>query len=239
VEGDPVNFVDPSGMDSILVISDELFFDGQMACTFFSDPEGVVDVTCRLAPLVFERRKDWQALRDPHPPKPNRWCDEDNPINKKVIDFIRSNGAVAEKLSEETGLGAEFILTWAAYESAYGTGKAATQNNNFFGLTAPGGGTGGWTGAVLCGSGALGGFACFPVETGTGNNLLASGQGALTAQGGRYLTPALGAQNAGGSFADIANAIADAGFNTEPEVDYGQKVTDTHTAILRRKDCVD
>src|SRR5438552_1141544 len=58
---------------------------------------------------------------------------------------------------------------------------------------------------------------------------------ALGAQRGAVvLNAALSAQNAGGSIADIANAIAKAGFNSEP-INYGASVRNAANAIERRK----
>jgi len=57
-------------------------------------------------------------------------------------------------------------------------------------------------------------------------------------QNRRYLDPALAAQASGGNIADIANAIAGAGFNSEYSTGvYGNNVNEAAKAIARRKDC--
>ncbi len=172
-------------------------------------------------------------------------CDRSNPVNARVLDFMNRNRAAAESVAEAAGLSADFILAWAAFESAYGTGSAAKlDNNNFFGLTAPNqNGTGGWVGAVVCSekTGAtFSGFACFPTDEVNdmygGNNLYYSGIAALFSQNSRYLNAALAAQKSGGDFTAIANAIAKAGFNSEP-INYGASVNSSALAIKRRQDC--
>ena len=172
-------------------------------------------------------------------------CDRSNPVNAKVLDFIDRNKAPAESVAASVGLSADFILAWAAFESAYGTGSSARlDNNNFFGLTTPSsGGTGGWVGAVPCSSKTgltFDGFACFPTDEVNdlygGNNLYYSALAALTSQSNRYLNAALAPQNTGGDISAIANAIAKVGFNSEP-IDYGVKVKEAASAIARRAHC--
>jgi hypothetical protein len=170
----------------------------------------------------------------------HRNCDRDDPTNDKILSFLEKNRDAAATVAGETGLPENFILAWAAFESDWGTGSIAVRNNNFLGLTAPSGGTGGWPGAVACAPDALGGFACFPVQG--GNNLLASAQAKLTAQNGRYLAPAIKAQDADpGNVRATAQAIADAGFNSEDfgDLGYGGKISSVHHSLLLRLPCLD
>ena len=156
-------------------------------------------------------------------------CDATHPTNAKVINFIQQNTAGAQAVAGASGLSSSFILAWAGYESGYGTSNAATINNNFFGLKVPGA----WGGAVNCPGGASPGFACFQ-NTG----LVASGQAALFSYNSQYLQAALDAQGAGGSIADIANAIAAAGFNSEYATGvYGNNVAAAAAAIALRQNC--
>ncbi len=163
-------------------------------------------------------------------------CDMKNDGNARVITFLRANRDAAADLSKETGLDANFILAWAGHESGWGAGSAARKNNNFFGLT-----TDDWPGAIACPANAFAGFACFPVPE-DGRSLLASGQSALSSADKRYLTPALAAQSKGGTAADIARAIANAGFNSEfgdDGVTYGNRIGDTFKSVTRRLKCLD
>ena len=167
--------------------------------------------------------------------KPSKNCDLNDPTNAKVINYIRTNAGAASQIASLTGLNADFILAWGALESGYGTGSAATKNNNFFGLTAPSkSSTGGWAGAVPCNtlSGTFAGFACFAGDS----TLLLSGTAALSSQSGRYLVPALAAQASGEGLAGIGSAIAAAGFNSE-RINYGERVAGAAAQIAKRVDC--
>jgi hypothetical protein len=67
------------------------------------------------------------------------------------------------------------------------------------------------------------------------HSLYGSGRAALSQ---RYLQPALEAVRSGGGVPEIANAIADAGFNSEYDSGiYGRRVWGATSAILRRQDC--
>jgi len=238
-QNDPVNFRDPRGLFREDVDYEEAddydsFFD-------FWDIPGDDDPGERTERGMGDR----PAQEDGGSPALRPECDRRNPLNAKVLAFVERNREAARSLERSFGLRADFILAWAAFESGYGTGAAARlDNNNFFGLTAPSANsTGGWAGAIPCSTktgATFPGFACFPTDEMNdmygGNNLYYSGFAALESQGNRYLRPALAAQNQGGSLADVANAIALAGFNTEP-VDYGGRVAGAAEAIARRKGC--
>jgi hypothetical protein len=178
------------------------------------------------------------------PPQPCA-CDANDSTTIKVLTFVALNQEDAELVAAETGLNAAFILAWAAWESNYGIGAepypVPILNNNFFGLkTSPNAPTSGWFGAVDCSSfsnPAAPSFACFPTGI-FGNTLYVSALGALMAQNSKYLNAALTSQYDGGSIADIANAIATAGFNSMPGApNYGEDVAAAANAIARRIDC--
>jgi carbohydrate-binding DOMON domain-containing protein len=165
---------------------------------------------------------------DDYPVTPDPKCDQNNPVNARVINFINNEAPDAAKAAAATGLSSDFILAWAGYESYYGSTRAATVNNTFYGLT-----NGNWTGAVACPPGRSPVYVCF-----ADSGLFDSAVSALTSFGNKYLKAALAAQSAGDDIAAIAQAIADAGFNSEydPGV-YGSKVNDAAQAIGSRKDC--
>jgi hypothetical protein len=78
-----------------------------------------------------------------------------------------------------------------------------------------------WAGSDPYRNCAVAGFDFFTSQP---SGLAASASSALPSFAGEYLSPALAAQTAGGSTAAIAQAVADAGFNSEyaPEV-YGAR----------------
>jgi RHS repeat-associated protein len=237
VQGDPVNYLDPDG----LVIQPATYDFIKCAFRPLSAFEDYDFFLQRCAPysldlLLSQTKLHYQQQgrdgggRD----RPARECDTSNPTNARVINFIRANQAAAETLARETGLGADFLLAWADYESGWGLGSAAAQNNNYFGLTTPR-----WPGATQCSDGSFAGFACFAVPEGQNRSLLASGRAALSSANGRYLNPALEAQRRGGSVADIGNAIANAGFNSEyAQGVYGDNIQGTHDSVQRRIHCL-
>jgi hypothetical protein len=115
------------------------------------------------------------------------------------------------------------------------------KDNNWFNLTAPkADSTGGWLEAVACASPEWGlpyweRMACFQA-VGVRQAFFLSGRAAMLSQNGRYLALALEVLQAGGSYAEAAQAIAAAGF--EPRrTDYGQHFQGTWEAMRRRLDC--
>ncbi len=232
VEGDPVNLHDPGGLVA-LKPSPSPTTQPNPSNPFPGAGPDVGDKDKAVPDTPSDEGSTWDPVGvSGKPPE----CDMKNDGNARVINFLRANRDAAATLFQETGLDANFILAWAGQESGWSTGSAATKNNNFFGLT-----TNDWPGSAACPAGSFAGFACFPVPEG-GRSLLASGQSALSSAGGRYLTPALAAQRSGGSVADIARAIANAGFNTEVDdqgVTYGNRISDTFNSIARRLKCPD
>lgn len=170
-------------------------------------------------------------------------CDVTVPENALVINFINTFSEVAASLSAITGLPADFILGWSAAEVGWNftNSRAATENNNWFNLTAPdAASTGGWEGAVACASPEWGldywsGMACF-IAVGVREAFFLSGRAAMLSQNGRYLAAALGVLQAGGNYAEAAQAIAAAGFDPG-RTDYGRHFQGTWEAIRRRLDC--
>ena len=152
-------------------------------------------------------------------------------VTSKTGSFVANNFSAAEELSDESGLPADFLLAWSAWETGWGVGSAAVHDGNFFGLTTtgvgkpdPGTGTGGWIGATACSAmnpSWFHGFACF--DNGMSNNLYNSGYAALFSQNSRYGSAALKALQSGGSYADALEAIALAGFNIE-DPNYGYTI---------------
>jgi RHS repeat-associated protein len=167
---------------------------------------------------------------------PRDFCDHRDATNAKVLDFIADNQAAANSVSAATGLGADVILAWGAYESGYGKSDVATENNSFYGLKpALGKQQVHWAGSDPYRTCSIQGYDCF---TSQAEDLAASAVSALTSFGGKYLTAALAAQSAGKSVADIVQAAADAGFNSEyGPGGYGSRVNDAFQSIQLRKDC--
>jgi RHS repeat-associated protein len=232
VGGDPVNFYDPPGLFMAVPQPNghSLSHGIPNAGGFPLGGGGAPEIEVRETE---EASGGGTFLEPPIPPE----CDETDPVNARVLGFIRRNQDSASTLAQETGLSAGFILAWAAMESGWGFGGAATRNNNFFGLT-----TNNWPNAIGCPEGAFAGFACFAVPEGGGATLLPSGRSALSSANQRYLRPALEAQAAGGGPAAIAAAIANAGFNSEHDdhgVTYGNSVQGTFNSIQRRRHCLD
>jgi RHS repeat-associated protein len=249
VQGDPANFLDPIGTNRADpdAWQGPSYYWGYGFYSYWGE-EGYVNV---YAPYLYFMspgggggggggdNSTSRSGTDPH-------CDRNDPTNAKVLDHIWANQAAASELSSETGLSVDFILAWGALESGYGTGSAARLNNNFFGLTAPAKNrTGGWTGAIPCSSlstPTFSGFACFPTDLSdddfstSNNNLYLSGVAALFSQNRKYLDAALAAQAAGGDLAAIGNAVASAGFNSEP-INYGASVKGVANAIALRINC--
>lgn len=73
-------------------------------------------------------------------PKPSKTGD-------KRTDYVIKYNGIAEKVGKVFGINPIVILAQAAIESGWGTSALATQNNNFFGVTAYGAKNKYWTGA--------------------------------------------------------------------------------------------
>ncbi len=234
VIGDPVNYIDPRGTNYAFtepVVGQPSGF-GQSWLTvggYTTIPEygTYIDLTY-VSSWSPGGGGGGGAAANPRPE-----CDMRDETNVKVISFLRVHQTEAQELEKSTGLNADFILAFAAYESGYGRSRKATVNNNFFGLTGSNPEKNGWVGAIECAGKASPGFACFDPPS-----LLESGNAAFFSQNQRYLRPALAAQEAGADVAGIANAIANAGFNSEYASGiYGNNVKGAADAIARRKDC--
>lgn len=64
----------------------------------------------------------------------------------KRVDYVLNYYGIAEKVGKAFGINPIVILAQAAIESGWGTSALATQNNNFFGVTAYGAKNKYWTG---------------------------------------------------------------------------------------------
>ena len=245
-QGDPVNYVDPRGTNRLMC--DEYTdygcagspgFDpsaGYFVNWYWGEgggwlPSGVVYFRSPGGP------GDPIGAGGGADPDPGRdFCDPNDPTNARIFSFIADNQAAADSVSKATGLSSDLILAWAGMESTYGTSSAATQDNNFFGLIpALGKNEVHWAGSDQYADCKVRPYDCFASQP---QGLGASATSALTSFGGKYLTAALGAQNSGGLISTIAQAIANAGFNSEygPGV-YGGKVQQSADSIKLRKDC--
>jgi len=234
VLGDPVNHSDRHGLEQDCVEDDDCC-DPDYGCE--CDPcdpscgagDAVRDPTRGLLPHANDSCGGGGGSPPPKKPKKKKnLCDPNDPTNAKVLSFISANSAAASAVSAASGLSAAFVLAWGGMESLYGTTGAATVNNNFYGLT-----NGQWAGIVSCPSNASSTYVCF-----SDPGLLDSAESALTSFGDKYLKAGLAAQANGGTIADIAQAMANAGFNSEygPGV-YGSKVNDAAQAIAARENC--
>lgn len=246
--GDPVNRYDPRGLQDCIPQpgTDYCFSGGNTPPDPTPGPPGLggvgggaggggPDLPSLEAPPDFQWPGSPQEVATPwyqlHP------CDTGDLTNARIIGFMKSEQADANAVAASTGLSADFILAWAASESGWGVASpAATQNNNFFGLKpALGKNEVHWAGSDPYSGCVIAGFDCFNSQP---NGLAASGMSALTSFGGKYLNAALAAQAAGGSAAAIAQAIANADFNSEyGPGGYGNKVGGTAQLIQARKDC--
>lgn len=169
-------------------------------------------------------------------PDPKDYCDPDDPTNAKVFAFVANNQAQADSVSRVTGLSSDAILAWAGYESSYGASNAATKDNNFYGLTPALGTTQvHWAGSDPYFTCVVSPYDCFMSQP---QGLAASAISALSSFGGKYLAAGLTVQQSGGSVAAVAQAIADAGFNSEYGSGvYGSNVQSALDTINRRRDC--
>jgi RHS repeat-associated protein len=193
---------------------------------------------------------DWCDPSMEQPTQPTPSCLDG--LNPRDINYVSNNFIAAFTVGASNGdvLSAEFILAWAAHESAFGTSPAAKINNNYFGekflkcgrdgacvantdpnRTAP------WKGAIPCarvGAAARLVYACFP-----GSTLAESAQAALSSHNGRYLVVASIFQGAG--VATVAQAIADAGWCTEGDCvngGYGRAVRAAYNELVPVINCL-
>ena len=174
-------------------------------------------------------------------------------LSQRDINYVTRNASAAYVVSAQFGgvLSGEFILAWAAVESAFGTSAVSQNNNNYFGekflacdaqgmnckpntnpqRTAP------WASAIPCaqlGGAAAPGFACFGSP-----NLFGSAYAALSSGKGKYLNVAQSV--AGESVAQIAQAIADAGWCQQGLCrtgGYGRQVQQDYNELLPVLNCL-
>lgn len=121
----------------------------------------------------------------------------------------------------------------------------SNENNNYFDLRLPHGtrshpvdagtATGGWAGAVACnslGSNFDSGWACF----GAADAFYDSGLSAFTSFGDRYGSVVKNALSSGSSYADAAQAMANAGYDPGNQ-NYGSKFQGVLDVFNKIKDC--
>ena len=192
-----------------------------------------------------------QFVNDPTPTKPS--CMRG--LNPRDVLYVEENAASACDVAAEFGnaVSGGFILAWAAVESGFGTSSLASTNNMFFGeafgvkcpnprlqsfcLNTNPNRASSWNGSIPCsqlGSGANPGWACFATP-----GLAQSAYAALTARNGTYL---LAAENNSGSFFEMGQAIADAGWcTTDPRCikgGYGLQVELDWQELIPVLDCL-
>lgn len=152
--------------------------------------------------------------------------------------------------SDAYGLPAGFILAWASLESynsdANGLGLAATENNNFFGLTYRSNSVAAetsWNNSIVCPPGSYvgvsgpGGHSCFAAD----NAFFVSGMSALQSFGDKYLNAADSyLQNtANPTLAGLGQAIAAAGYNPGSAAGYGAAIAARFTRLSQYFNCVE
>jgi RHS repeat-associated protein len=155
--------------------------------------------------------------------KPKDPCDENDPTNKRVLDFIRAHLKDAQALAAQLNTAATNILGLSGEESTYGTDPKIPKTNNYFSLHPPAQGQVGvyppgtprnkWGNAL----------AVFPSSGG----YAASGQ-AFAAQWGSIIN---GMANPG----EFAQALKDARYSTNPN--FVQLVAGAIDSILSRINC--
>jgi uncharacterized FlgJ-related protein len=64
------------------------------------------------------------------------WCNEKDPTNKKVLDFLRKYQIDAQQVALKLDIPVTWLLGLSATECAFGTSNIARNANNFFGQTA-------------------------------------------------------------------------------------------------------
>ena len=63
------------------------------------------------------------------------WCNEKDPTNKHVLDFIRAHLDELQSFADELRIPVEWLLGLSGTECDYGSSNIARQAKNFFGLT--------------------------------------------------------------------------------------------------------
>jgi RHS repeat-associated protein len=233
VVNDPVNYYDPSG----LLWESPEGGPPQLQCEVWG-VRMAGDICRVILQSLGQRHDEAYAERSENILSPQ--CNLSVMENLNVINFYNVFAEPAIILGEETRLPWDFILAWSAAEVGWSYNFTAMWNNNWFNLTAPDAEhTGGWIGAIPC---AETGFtkyvenmACFQAID-LRQAFYLSGRAALLSQNGRYLKPALETLRAGGSYAQAAQAIADAGFDPGRK-DYGQHFAGTLEALRSRLHC--
>jgi RHS repeat-associated protein len=157
--------------------------------------------------------------------KPKDPCDENDPTNKKILDFIRAHLGDAQAIATQLNTAAANILGLSGEESSYGTDYKIPQTNNYFSLHphAPG-----EVGVYPPGAKNINNaLAVFPPQSG-----YATSAQAFAARWGNTV-------NGKTDPAGFANALLQAGYTGLPPQNpaFAKLVTDTINSILARLDC--
>ncbi|HLH43877.1 MAG TPA: RHS repeat-associated core domain-containing protein, partial [Bryobacteraceae bacterium] len=237
VGGDPVNLTDP---------------DGRFAhCPDGTHSNGSVCLIDDPGPPPFNKTLPKPVVH-PSPPKPQGPgpdpCQASRYAN--AIGFVHAHEGDAERLANVTGIPVDFIMALAAGETGWTGSDVSSGNNNYFNDRLPKGtpkrpvdystATGGWAGAVACSS--LGhaydpGWACFA----PGDPFYSSGFAALMTpekglNGGTYGGVVAQMLSYGATWAEAAEAMAQAGFDREDD-GYSKRFQGALSVYELIKDC--
>jgi RHS repeat-associated protein len=144
VENDPVNFLDPTGLERSSIEEFMGCVDAPFGgpWTWRCDPtrsaEGGTPRGGGGGPIVEEPRggggtEGGEEGEENYRPE----CDRSIEKNKTYLDFIEAYRADAQELAEELDVPTASILGLSAEESQFGKSNIAQQAHNFFGLHAP------------------------------------------------------------------------------------------------------
>jgi RHS repeat-associated protein len=152
-------------------------------------------------------------------------CNEKDPTNKRVLDFMRANIAQAQILAQQLNVPVANILGLASEESTQGTSNVALNAHNFFGIHA---GAAGSIGTYTTSGGAN--VSVFPAATG----FLTSGQSFVNQWG-----PQVSGQANAGAFANaLVPSFNTANAKTGGNPDFVSLVTGAINGIKRRLICL-
>ncbi len=247
VRGDPANLFDPRGLEG----EDPSYCDTHPSdpnCSgIFICPDGTQILIGGVCPTPTGqpsgRRKPGQSagFQNCHNPK--------GPYQTTDVEFVK-DWRDAVEIGQLTGLPAGFILAWASLESynaaADGLGPAATQNNNFFGLTYRKDTVAAetaWNNSIVCPPGSYdgvsgpGGHSRFDPN----DAFVVSGLSALLSFGDKYLNAADVYLQLSGNPTDagLGQATAAAGFNPGNAAAYGAAIASRYKRLSQYLNCAD
>ncbi len=164
----------------------------------------------------------------PPPPPPPQDCSSTFDTNQ--IDFVLVHSSEAQFLERYTGIRADVMLGWGAFEGGWGIKGVSVTNNNFFGWTGPG--------DVQCVR--KNGFGCF-----SDPGFLRSGLAALTGPnyfsygghtGVKALDILLDQFSIGASISRAFDSLARSGYT--PDKGYGRGVAADVAQVGKIEDCL-